>query len=160
MKKLMSTIAIIALIAGTGIAQEGPRGDHGPKDRTHVREGKGRDMMADIPDLTEAQKKSLQEIKKSGKEGAKSQREAVKAVRNKLADLKTSTNPNINEINSLIDEMHKLEAEMDKSRMAAFLKMRSVLTAEQLKVFDAKQAEKRAEREKRKKENMQIREAK
>ena len=160
MKKLMSTIAIIALIVGTGIAQEGPCGDHGPKDRAHAREGKGKEMMADIPDLTEAQKKSLQEIKKSGKEGDKSRHEAVKAVRDKLGDLKTSANPNINEINSLIDEMHKLEAELDKSRVASYLKMRSVLTAEQLKVFDAKQAEKRAEREKRKKEHMQMREAK
>lgn len=159
----MSTIGIVALLVGTGFAQEGgaPECDH--KEKAHMKhgkQGKHRAMLEDIPDLTEEQKAQMKEIKKAGKESLKSQHAAIKAVREKLGDLKTSENPNLKEINQLIDEMHKLQAEMDKAKTASHLKALSVLTPEQRKAFKVKMEENRAEREKRHKERKAKRELK
>jgi Spy/CpxP family protein refolding chaperone len=143
MKKLMSTIGIVALLVGTSFAQEGEA--HAKQEK----KGKRQSMLADIPDLTEEQKAQMIEIRKGGRESLKGQHEKIRSVREKLGAL-----------NSLIDEMHKLEAEMDKAKTALHLKALSILTPEQRKVFNEKMKKKRAEREKMHKERKQMNEAK
>ncbi len=157
----MSTIGIVALLVGTGFAQEGGAPEHDHKGKAHMKHGKPgkhKAMLEEIPDLTEEQKTQLKEIKKAGRESTNGQHEAVKAVREKLRDLKTSDNPNLGEINQLIDEMHKLQAEVDKAKAASHLKALSVLTPEQKKVFNQKLKERKDEREKRHKERKEKRE--
>ena len=163
MKKLMSTIGIIALIVGTGFAQERGAPEYDYKEKAHMKHGKqdkNRAMLEDIPDLTEEQKAQMKEIRKAGKESMKPKHEAIRAVREKLGDLKTSENPNLKEINQLIDEMHALQAKMDKAKAASHIKALSVLTPEQRKAFKVKMEEKRAERENRYKERKAKRELK
>ena len=164
MKKLMSTIGIVALLVGTGFAQENDAPvERAQKEQAHPKHGKkGKHaaMLAEIPNLTDEQKAQMKDIKKSGRQSMKGQHEKIRSVREKLGSLKSAENPNLNEINMLIDEMHKLEAEMDKAKTASHLKALSVLTPEQRKVFNAKMKEKRAEREKMHKKRKQMKEAK
>ena len=84
----------------------------------------------------------------------------MKQVRMKLNELKTAENPDQNQINELIDKSAKMKAEMEKSRTASELKVRSILTPEQRKVVDAKRKERMEMREKRHAEKKEMREAK
>ena len=154
MKKLMSTIGIVALLVGTSFAQEGEA------HAKHEKKGKRQSMLADIPDLTEEQKAQMIEIRKGGRLSMKGQREKIGSVREKLGALKSAENPDMKSINSLIDEMHKLEAEMDKAKTASHLKALSILTPEQRRVFNEKMKKKRTEREQMHKERKQMNEAK
>jgi Spy/CpxP family protein refolding chaperone len=163
MKKLMSTIGILALLVGTGFAQEkgAPECDYKAKAHVkHGKHGKQRAMLEDLPGVTDEQKTQMKEIRIASRERLKSQHESLKAVREKLGDLKTSENPNLKEINQLIDEMHLLQAEMDKAKAASHLKALSVLTPEQRKAFTVKMEEKRVEREKMHKQRKAKRELK
>ena len=167
MKKLMSTIGIVALLIGTGFAQEGEApAECSHKEHAHAKhgkKGKHRSMLADIPDLTEEQKAQMKEIKKASRESMKPQHEELRAVREKLGALKSADNPDMKSINQLIDNKHVLEAEMDKAKMATHLKALSVLNPEQRKAFKLKMEEKRAEREKmhkQRKEKRELKEAK
>lgn len=140
-------MAALFLMAGTvAMAQECKPGD-GAKAH-HQRESKEghHALMESLPNLTEAQKTQLKEIREQGRKDSQPQREKMKAMREKLQNMKMSDNPNQKEIDTLIDEMHRLKAQMEKSRTASELKMRSVLTPEQRKVLDEKMKEKHAMR--------------
>jgi protein CpxP len=143
MKKLMSTLAVLALLVGTSIAQDGPKEGH-----RNGKHGKHHSLLADIPDLTDDQKAQLKEIKQEGKAQIEGQRAELKAVRDKIATLKSSENPDMNAINGLIDKSSKLKAEMEKVKAASEVKARAVLTPQQRKVFDAKQKERKEMRQK------------
>ena len=112
MKKLMSIIGIVALLAGTGFAQETESNvECTHKEKAHAKpgkRGKHKAMLESIPDLTEEQKAQMKEIKKSSREANKAQHEELKAVREKLRSAKTSENPDLNQVNALIDKMHAL----------------------------------------------------
>lgn len=164
MKKLMSTIGIIALLVGNGFAQETEsKVEPTQKERAHGKHGKRgmrKAMLESIPDLTEEQKTQMREIKKSSREANKVQHEELKAVREKLRSAKISENPDLNEINNLIDKMHALDSDLDKAKAAAHVKALSVLTPEQRKALKDEMEKKHAEREKRQMERKKMKESK
>jgi Spy/CpxP family protein refolding chaperone len=84
----------------------------------------------------------------------------MKEIRMKLNELKTDENPDSKQINELIDKSAKLKAEMEKSRTASELKVRSILTPEQRKAVDAKRKENIEMREKKHMERKQMKDAK
>jgi len=136
MKKLMSTIAILALVVGTSIAQDAPKdGKH------HGKHGKHQAMLDDIPDLTDDQKAQIKEIREESRKQMQPQREESKKLRLKMIELKSSENPDQKQINALIDQQAKVKADMMKARTASELKVRSILTPEQRKAFDSKKKE-------------------
>lgn len=145
MKKLMSTIGIVALLMGTSFAQ-----DAAPDKQMHRgKHGKHQTMLDDIPDLTDEQKTQIKEIHEESRKQMEPQRQEMKKLRARMMELKSAENPDQNEINQLIDQRAKLRAEMEKTRAASELKIRGLLTAEQLKIVDAKRKEKMEMREKR-----------
>lgn len=141
MKKLMSTIGVIALLMGTSFAQ-----DAAPS--KEMRQGKHQAMLEELPDLTENQKAQIKDIREESREKMKPQREEMKKLRSKMMELKSAEKPDQEQINKLIDEQAKLKAQMEKTRTASELKVRELLTPEQRKVFDAQQKEKMQKREK------------
>ena len=164
MKKLMSTIGIMALLMGTGFAQETEsQAEQTHKERVHGKpgkRGKHKAMLESIPDLTEEQKAQMKEIKKASREANKGQHEELKGVREKLRAAKTAENPDLDQVNSLIDRMHDLQSDLDKAKAAAHIKALSVLTPEQRKVLKQEMEKKNAEREKRQMERKKMRESK
>ena len=138
----MSTIAMIALVVGVSLAQDAPQ--HSP----HGKGGKHKSMMADIPDLTDDQKAQLKEIKESASKKIEGPRKELRDIREQIVALKQSEKPDVNQINELIDKSSLLKADVEKAKVATELKMRTVLTPEQLKVFDAKRKEKMEMRKK------------
>jgi len=138
MKKLMSILGVVAVLTGTCLAQVAPeKGPHGK----HGKHGKYKAMLDAIPDLTEEQETQIKAIHKNGREQMKPQREELKEIRMKMVDLKAADYPDQGQINDLIDRQASLKAEMMKTRTAAEIKARSILTPEQRKVLDAKRKE-------------------
>lgn len=155
MKKLMSTIGVIALLFGTSFAQEAAT----PEKMRHGKHGKHQTMLDDIPDLTEDQKAQINEIREAGRKQMEPQRQETKKLRMKMIELKSAENPDQKQINELIDRQAKVKAEMMKTRTASELKIRSLLTPEQRKAFDAKQKERREKRKKKMVEKSEMRHA-
>ena len=146
MKKLMATIGVAALLVGSSFAQNT---EIAPAKKAEFRKGKHHGMMAEIPNLTDEQKAEIKKIKEQGREKSAPQHKAMKELRLKLSELKMAENPDMQQINSLIDKSAKMKAEMEKSKTASQLKVRSILTPEQRKVVDTKRKEKMEMREKR-----------
>jgi len=157
----MATIGVVALLVGNSFAQDQMRkADTNPEKRAEFRKEKRHDMMADIPNLTEEQKAEIMKIKAESRKNSEPQRKQVKEVRMKLNELKTAENPDQKQINEMIDKSAKMKAEMEKSKTASELKVRSILTPEQRKFVDAQQKEKMEMREKRHSEKKEMRQAK
>ena len=144
MKKLMSTIGVIALLMGTSFAQDAAQS----KEMRQGKQGKHQAMLQELPDLTENQKAQIKDIREESREKMEPQREEMKKLRSKMMELKSAENPDQEQINRLIDEQAKLKAQMEKTRTASELKVRELLTPEQRKVFDTQQKEKMQKREK------------
>lgn len=160
MKKLMATVGVLALLVGNSFAQDQPLKGEGHPHKMHAEKGKRKGMMADIPNLTEDQKAQIKKIKAESRKNAEPQREEMKNLRMKLQELKTAENPDQKQINELIDKSAKMKAEIDKSKTASELKIRSILTPEQRKLVDEKRKEKMETREKRHAEKKEMRKAK
>ncbi|GEM_PF-1215663 len=150
MKKIMATVGVVALLVGNSFAQEKMANEPvRMHQRGELKETGHHDRMADIPNLTEEQKTQIKAIKEEGRKKSEPQRKEMKELRTKLDGLKTAENPDQKQINQLIDKSASLKAEMEKSRTASELKVRGILTPEQLKVVDTKHAENMEMREKK-----------
>jgi protein CpxP len=160
MKKLMATVGVLALLVGNSFAQDQSVKVDGHPHKMDEEKGKRHGMMADIPNLTDAQKANIKSIKEASKKQGEPQRKQMKEIRMKLNELKTDENPDSKQINELIDKSAKLKAEMEKSRTASELKVRSILTPEQRKAVDAKRKENIEMREKKHMERKQMKDAK
>ena len=138
-------IGVIAMLSSAVVAQNAST----PERAQNGKRSMHKELLNDIPDLTEEQKAQIEEIHKSAKEGMKAQREESKEIRMKIMELKTAENPDQAQINKLIDRQSAIKADMMKQRTAAELKVRSILTPEQRKVLDAKMKEQGEKRQKR-----------
>lgn len=160
MKKLMATVGVLALLAGTTMAQDRVERSDAAEGRKFEKRAHGERMMNDIPDLTDDQKAQIKSIKEESRKKMEPQRAEMTTIRSKIAELKKAENPNQQEINKLIDKSALVKAEMEKSRTASELKVRSVLTPEQRKVMDSKMKERKDMREKHHMERKQMQDAK
>ena len=157
MKKIMATIGVAVLLTGSSFAQNA---ETAPAKKAEFKKERRHDMMADIPNLTEQQKVEIQKIKAESRKNSEPQREEMKDLRSKLNALKMAENPDQQQINSLIDKSAKMKAEMEKSKIASQLKVRSILTPEQRKFVDAQRKEKMEMREKKHMERKKMKQAK
>ncbi|MCF8459375.1 MAG: Spy/CpxP family protein refolding chaperone [Flavobacteriales bacterium] len=162
MKKIMATVGVVALLVGNSFAQDKMANEPvRMHKRGELRQEKGQhDKMADIPNLTDEQKAKIKDIKDENRKKCEPQRAEMKELRTKLHEMKTSEKPDLNEINSLIDKLASMKAEVEKSKTAAELKVRSILTPEQLKAVDTKHAENMKMREEKQKERKEMKGAK
>jgi Spy/CpxP family protein refolding chaperone len=152
MKKLMSTIAMLVMVASMGFAQDGPAAE-----KPH---GKHRAMLDQIPDLTEDQRTQIVEIRENSKKQMRPQRDQLKKIRMQLMEMKTDENPDQAKINALIDEQTKLKGDMLKTRTEAELKVRSILTPEQQNAMDSMRKEKQEKRQKQRGERKSMEQTK
>ena len=136
MKKLMSTLGILAILFGTGFAQEKEKKEEGSTGKPHAMKERSHRMFDDIPNLTDKQKEEIKEIKKAARKEAEPQRKEVKALRQMLFEMKTSDKVDLKEINQLIEKTAMFQAELEKSKVAAELDIRKILTDEQKKEWD------------------------
>ena len=144
MKKLISTLGIVALLFGTSAAQDATQGNSG-----NAKMDKYKAMLNEIPDLTEDQRSQLEQIMNTTRSQAEPLRQDMKKVREKIVELKSAENPDLKEIDRLIDQQWKIKPEMEKIGTVAEIKGKSILTPEQSKVLEAQIKEKKENREKR-----------
>ncbi|MBI1287971.1 MAG: periplasmic heavy metal sensor [Flavobacteriales bacterium] len=156
MKKLMATLGVLTLLVGTGFAQDKTQAVGSHPQQRFERGGKQEKMMAEIPNLTEEQKTQIKAIRDENRKRMEPQRKEMKSIHEKLAELKKAEQPNMQEINQLIDKSAVIKAEMEKSRTMSEMKVRGVLTPEQVKVMDQKMQERKDMREKQHMERKQM----
>ncbi len=157
MKKIMATIGMVVLVAGSSFAQGKTANESERKqERSEMHEKRQHDMWADIPDLTDEQRTQIKTIREESRKNSEPQRQQMKELRSKLQELKRAENPDQTQIDQLIDKSAAIKAEMQKAKVASELKVRSILTPEQRKVVDAKHEEhmKMSEKERMEKKEM------
>lgn len=121
---------------GMGAEHMGPGGMHsgagmgpgGPRMRGAMMHAR----MAQL-DLTQAQRDRMHAIHEGQQRKAIQMRADQQLARLDMAKLMRADKPDQVALNAQIDRMARMRAEAAKSRMAAHLEMRSVLTADQLK---------------------------
>ena len=84
-------------------------------------------------DLTDAQKKQLADVREKQQRKAIQSRADLDVARLDLRKAMKAETPNAAAINTQIDKVSKLRADAQKSRVAAFLEARALLTPEQQK---------------------------
>jgi Spy/CpxP family protein refolding chaperone len=84
-------------------------------------------------DLTDAQKKQLAEVHEKQQRKAIQSRADLDVARLDMRKAMRAETPNAASINAQIDKISKLRADAQKSRVAAFLEARALLTPEQQK---------------------------
>ncbi len=97
---------------------------------------KGGGMFMNIPDLTEAQKTQLKEMRTANMKEMMPLRNALKEKQAHLQTIQTADNPNMNEINTSIDEIGAIKIKMAKSHAAFRQEVRKILTDDQRIYFD------------------------
>ncbi|MCF6365428.1 MAG: Spy/CpxP family protein refolding chaperone [Bacteroidales bacterium] len=118
-------IAILIFVSGSMFAQ-GPNSKHG---------NRGNGFM-NIPDLTEAQKTKLTEMRTANMKEMLPLRNELKEKQARLNTISTGDNVNMKEVNKTIDEIGILKTTMAKKRAAHRQGVRKILTDDQKVFFD------------------------
>ena len=160
MKKLMSIIGAMAILASSSFAQDKTESTAPEKSRMEMKEKRHQGFMADIPNLTDEQKEQMKAIKEEGKKQLEPMRKEIKEIRNKMVELKSAEKPDEKQLLLLIDKSSSIHAEMEKVRTKGELKFLSILTPEQRKVVDVKMKEQQEFREKRHMERKEMKHSK
>ena len=143
MKKLMSTIGIVAILFGSSVAQDAVQKENRGKG------DKAKAILNEIPDLTAEQRAELEHIIESVTTQAEPFRQEMKKIQEKIVELKSAENPDAKEIDKLVDEQAKIKAEIAKIRTTAEIKSKTILSPEQSKILEAKMKEVKTQREKK-----------
>lgn len=99
--------------------------------------GEGRkQMMERIPDLTDAQRESIESIHLQTQKDVLPLRNQVNEMEARLLTLQTAGNADMKAINAQIDEIALLRAKMDKRRAQSHQDVRKLLTEEQRTALD------------------------
>lgn len=126
------TLLVVAMLLVTGSALAQPPGQgskHG--------EGKcPRDRRMMIPDLTEAQKEQMKELRVELMKAVQPLRNQMGEMKARLRTLSTSDKVNMTEINRVIDDIGKMRTQMMKLRVQHRQDVRKLLTEEQRVFFD------------------------
>ena len=136
---LISTAALCLLLASVALAQDGSPGGHGsgmsrrPGGGGMERWKSNRAEVMKALDLTDAQKTKLADIRdRQMRKGIQASAD-LKIAGLDLRKLITADKPDQRAIDAQVDRISTMRASLQKSRIAAMLEMRSVLTDEQRK---------------------------
>lgn len=157
MKKIALSVSVIALLVTSAFAQNNGRSTEvAPAKKTELRKERNHGVINDIPDLTEKQKTEIKAIRAESRKTMEPRNKELRELRNKISELKRAENPDQTQINRLIDKSAQIQAEIKKAKTDAQLKTRKVLTAEQRKVLDAKQENRKKVRDQRHSKRMEM----
>jgi Spy/CpxP family protein refolding chaperone len=132
--RLLATI-IAALLISINTNVLAQRGQGGPG----MGQGMGQGSCMNIPDLTDAQKTSLDKLRASHQKEMLQFRNEMGELKAKLQTLRTAESPNMTEINATVDKITALKNKQMKSKESHTQEVRKVLTPEQRVQFDLHQ---------------------
>ena len=138
MKRLKMTILAL-LVTGVALAQ-GPRPNRGRE------EGPRKERLAEMLELSDAQKNQFEELRLAHRKSTKANKDAIKIKMVELESLTTHEVPNVKKINSLVDELNTLKAQEFKSEVNHRLELRALLDDKQKMKFDQMKKHMRGER--------------
>lgn len=115
-------------LAGGIYAQQGPRGINNTQ--------KGFNQCQNIPDLTDAQKEKINNLRTAHLKEMLTFKNQLNEKRAHLKTISTGDNVDENKVYAAIDEIGKLKTEIQKKRFKHRQDVRNVLTDEQKVYFD------------------------
>ena len=130
------TILIMFAMTMMAMAQPGPgrgEGRHGADDGPGLRAS-----HMNLPDLTDAQKEKMNELRTANMKVILQKRNQVHEKMSRLQTLQTAEKADMKAINSLIDQMAAIKADMARQRAAHRQQVRALLTDEQRVIFDSR----------------------
>lgn len=131
MKYLRSLMAIAFIILGLAITSNAYAFEKGE----HKDWKQGRQKIWDQLNLTDVQKKQLEDNKSKNKEQMKATFEKMKSYRESLNAELMKPQLDMNKINAIQAEVKALEAQMTDNRLNSILEVRKILSSEQFEKF-------------------------
>jgi len=129
----LTIIAILLFVTGSVFAQ-GNQGRKGNFD------GQGRmnkaDRFMNIPDLTDAQKTQLKDMRTANMKEMLPLRNEIQEKQAHLKTVSTGDNVNMNDVNKTLEELSAIKLVMAKKRAAHRHEIRKILTDDQRVFFD------------------------
>ena len=138
--RMLLIILVLALCAPAVYAYPNDTGRAHGKELKGKMEAKQQELYKDL-NLTDQQKKSLEENKNKHKEQTKALRNEMKEKRDLLRQELQRDELNMGKINQTNNDLKNLQAKMLDDRLASILEVRNILTPEQFKKFISKMEE-------------------
>lgn len=130
-KHVVLLIAALLLVSGSAFAQPPGQGPEGAERQCPREHG----MM--IPDLTEAQREQMKELRIEHMKALQQLRNQMGEKKARLRTLSTGDKVSMTEINSVIEDIGRMRTQMMKLRAQHRQDIRKLLTDEQRVIFDA-----------------------
>lgn len=142
--KMMVTLVVIVLMGLSTdlLAQRG--NGNGQRNGSGNGNGNGNAFgnCQNIPNLTDAQKTSIEKLQLKQKKGMLQNSNKLRELNAKLNTQRTADNASITEINKTVDAITTVKNKQMKQREAHKQEIRNLLTADQRVMFDSRQARK------------------
>jgi Spy/CpxP family protein refolding chaperone len=139
MKKTIITTLAIAALTASAFAHEGQYG-RGPR---KLHRAEGRRALANVLDLSEAQKQQIRDVRKAAFQQSSALFESARAKRFELRQLREANDPRAEAVRAELLAMHE---QLRAARLATREKVRALLTAEQRAKLEAARADRQARR--------------
>lgn len=138
MKKIIPLMLVaFLLIAGQAIKAQTTDEGASAKASTSKQDCKGQNCMKGIPDLTDDQKKKIEEFCLATKKEMNSIKNQMGEKQAHLKTLQDAEKADMTAINKTIDEISALKADMMKKHEATRQSIRGLLTEKQKTIFDS-----------------------
>ncbi len=146
MKKLLSCLMSLVFAAGVAFAGTSNQnaGNNGMSHpfKMEKKNKKSFDTIAKELNLTDEQKKKIEDLGKTNKEKIKEIRKQIKEKNKAINDELLKENYNVNTVNGLAAEIQQLQGSIEKIRIDGKVQIRSILTYDQFKQMETKKKEK------------------
>jgi len=127
----LTIIAILLFVTGSVFAQ----GNQGKKAGLKGQKGQ-KGMFMNIPDLTDAQKTQMKDMRTANMKEMMPLRNKVQEKQAHLTTVSTGDNVNMNEVNKTLEEISAIKLKMAKNKFAHRQEVRKILTDDQRVYFD------------------------
>ncbi len=143
MKKVISILLTVVMVTTLSVFVVAQQGRGKRSNRGAMRGQGGMNNVFTQLNLTDEQMDKIETLRKEHALERFDYRQEMKDLREKSRAAKTADNPNKSEVYALIDRQANLRAEWMKKGYEHLLEMKSVLTPEQQKKFDALKSQRR-----------------
>ena len=144
-KNIVVLLLIAAMLAlSSSVVCAYPKDNPPPQKKAFWGKGeKGRQALYKDLNLTDEQKRLLEENRKNRKEEARAMFENMKQKRSLMKEELQKENLDMTKISGINNELKELQAKMLDHRLNGILEVRKILTPEQFRKFLAKSGERR-----------------
>lgn len=137
LKMLMCAVFAAAVLCSGVVYAQGPESGSAPSKEMMEKMNARRDQLYKELNLTDEQKKALEENKNRHREESKALFEQMRAKRDLMREELQKDKLDMGKINQLQNELKQSQSQMSDQRLQGILEVRKILTPDQFKKFMA-----------------------